>query len=84
MLIMIRIDKKKKKADRILAERMFSRMLDGETPEDERNFAMIMACCMVSTITFEKIFSRISKAIRSRKQKKNSKNLVNKRRIKNG
>ena len=75
---------KKKKADRILAERMFSRMLYGETPEDERTSAMMMACCIVSTITFEKNFSRISKAIRRRKQKKNSKNLVNKRRIKNG
>ena len=62
-------DKNRQKADHIHAKRMFSRMLDGETPADERTFAMMMACCMISTITFEKFFSRISKAIRSRKQK---------------
>ena len=42
----------RRKADRILAERAFSRMLAGDTPPDERTLAMMTACCMVSKITF--------------------------------
>ena len=46
----------RRQADRILAEYAFSRMLASETPPDERTVAMMTACCMVSKITFEKIF----------------------------
>lgn len=69
-------DKKKgdrRKADRVLAEYAFSRMLSDETPGDERTVAMMTACCMVSNITFEKFFSCIKKALKrpdKRKQKK--------------
>ena len=45
------------KADRVLAEHSFSRMFAGDTQSDERTLAMIMACCIVSKITFEKFFS---------------------------
>ena len=58
----------RRKADRILAERAFTRMLAGVTPGDERTLAMMTASCMVSKITFEKFFSRITKAIRWKKQ----------------
>ena len=61
----------RRQADRILAEYAFSRMLDGETPPDERTVAMMTACCMVSKITFEKFFSRIKKAIKKRNKKNN-------------
>ena len=57
----------RRKADRILAERAFSRMVAGDTPGDERTLAMMTACCMVSKITFEKFFSQITKAIRGKK-----------------
>jgi len=59
----------RRQADRILAERAFSRMLAGDTPPDERTFAMLTACCMVSKITFEKFFSRIKKAIKPKSKK---------------
>ena len=52
-----------RKAERILVERAFSRMLASDTAADERTFALIFACCMVSKITFEKFFSRIKKAV---------------------
>lgn len=56
------------KADRLLAERAFKRMLAGNTPPDERTFAMMTACCMVSKITFERFFSKIKKAIEKKKK----------------
>ena len=46
----------RRQADRLLAEQAFSRMLAGDTLPDERTMAMMTACCMVSKITFEKIF----------------------------
>ncbi|CAB0029091.1 unnamed protein product [Trichogramma brassicae] len=62
------------KADRLLAERAFKRLLAGDTPPDERTFAMMTVCCMVSKITFEKFFSKIKKSI-GRKNKKNKKKI---------
>ena len=53
----------RRKTDQILAEQAFSRMLAGDTPGDERTLAIMNACCMVSKITFEKFFKRISTVI---------------------
>ena len=44
-------------------------MLAEETPSDERTVAMMTACCMVSKITFEKVFSRIKNVMRKRDKK---------------
>lgn len=63
----------RRKADRILAERAFSRLIAGDTAPDERTLAMMTACCMVSKITFEKFFSRIKKAITPKRKKAISK-----------
>ena len=52
-------------------------MLAGEIPPDERTVAMMTACCMVSKITFEKVFSRITKVIKKR-NKKNNKSKIDK------
>lgn len=60
----------RRQADRILAEKAFSRLLASETSPDERTFAMMTACCMVSKITFEKFFERIKKAIKITDKKK--------------
>ncbi len=70
-------DKKasRRQADRVLAEKAFSRMIAGETPPDERTFAMMTACCMVSKITFEKFFKRIKKAIKKKDKKKPKKSV---------
>ena len=57
-------------ADRVLAEKAFSRVLADDTPSDERTLALMTTCCMVSKITIEKIFSRINKVIRKKKNKK--------------
>ena len=44
-------------------------MLAGDTFVDEKTFATMSACCMVSTITSEKFFNRVSKIIRVCKDK---------------
>lgn len=71
----------RRKADRTLAEKAFSRMLENDTPGDERTLAMLTACCMIGKITFERFFSRITKAVTKGKRAK-TKNNNNKR--KNG
>ncbi|KAJ8671184.1 hypothetical protein QAD02_014134 [Eretmocerus hayati] len=63
----------RRKADRVLAERAFSRMLASQVDPDERTLALMTACCMVSKITFEKLFSRITKAITGNKKKNQAK-----------
>ena len=64
-------DKDRRKADRILADKAFSRMLSFDAEPDERTAALVTACCMISKITFEKFFERIQKAIGLNKKKKN-------------
>ena len=59
----------RRKADRIVAEQVFSQMLADDTFDDDKTFALMTACCMVSTITFEKFFNRVSKIIRGCKDK---------------
>lgn len=54
----------RRRADRILADKAFSRMFAAQVEPDERTAALITACCMVSKITFEKCFDRITKTIR--------------------
>lgn len=66
----------RKKADRVLAEYAFSRMLAGKTPPDERTVALMTACCMVSKITFEKLFSRIKRSIKKNKKSSNRKTSI--------
>lgn len=57
-------NKDRRKADRILADKAFSRMFAAQVEPDERTAALITACCMISKITFEKCFDRITKTIR--------------------
>ena len=54
----------RRRADRILADKAFSRMFSAQVEPDERTAALITACCMISKITFEKCFDRITKTIR--------------------
>ncbi|KAJ8677278.1 hypothetical protein QAD02_013065 [Eretmocerus hayati] len=63
----------RRKANRVLAERAFSRMLASQVDPDGRKLALMTACCMVSKITFEKLFSRITKAITRNKKKNQAK-----------
>ncbi|CAB0043350.1 unnamed protein product [Trichogramma brassicae] len=44
-------------ADRLLAERALLRVLANDTPSDERTFAMLTACCMVSKLSFDKFLA---------------------------
>ena len=61
----------RQKADRIRADKTISRMLAAIAEPDERTAALITACCMISKITFEKCFDRITKTLgKVRKQKK--------------
>lgn len=66
-------------ADRVLAERAFSRVLASDAQMDEKAYAALTACCMVTKINFEKFFSRITKAlsrgnkIKQRKERKKKK-----------
>lgn len=55
-----------------MADKAFSRMFAAQVEPDERTAALITACCMISKITFEKCFDRITKTIRkiSRGKKK--------------
>ena len=63
----------RRKADRILADKAFSRMFAAQVEPDERTAALIIACCMISKITFKKCFDRITKTLgKVRKQKKNN------------
>ena len=62
------------KADQKLADQAFSRMFAGDSEPDERTAALITACCMVSKITFEKCFNRITRTIRRKKNRKRSLN----------
>lgn len=57
------------RADGVLAEKAFSRMLNADAPSDERVAALMTACCMVSKITFDKILSRIKKGFTGKKKK---------------
>lgn len=59
----------KRKADQKLVDQAFSRMLAGDTEPDERTAALVTACCMVSKITFERCFNKITRAVRKRKNK---------------
>lgn len=52
------------KADLVLADKAFSRILATNSDPDEKTAALITACCMVSKITFEKCFDRITKTIK--------------------
>lgn len=72
------------KADLILADKAFSRLLASNSDPDEKTAALITACCMVSKITFEKCFDRITKTIRkiTKKSRSNLKRKV--RRSKKG
>lgn len=75
-------NKDRRKADRVLAEKAFSRMLSFDAEPDERTAALVTACCMVSKITFEKFFDRIQKAIGFNKKKNKNKNTKNEKKIK--
>lgn len=68
-------NKDRRKADRVLADKAFSRMLSFDAEPDERTAALVTACCMISKITFEKFFERIQKAIGLNKKKK-KKNII--------
>lgn len=61
----------RRKADRILADRAFQRTFAAQAEPDERTAALITACCMISKITFEKCFDRITKTVRKISQVKN-------------
>ena len=60
----------RRKADRVLAKRALSQMLEDDTPRNERFLAMMTACCMVSKITLEKLVSRVSKELKRCDNKK--------------
>lgn len=65
----------RRQVDQKLAERAFSRVLDEDASSEERTFALLTGCCMLCKINFDKLFSRITKAIggkrrRGRKKKK--------------
>ncbi|KAJ8677617.1 hypothetical protein QAD02_013404 [Eretmocerus hayati] len=47
----------RRKTDRVSAEPSFSRMLASQVDPDKRTLALMTACCMVSRITFEQLFS---------------------------
>ena len=70
-LVYVAKDKDRRKADRILADKVFSRMLSFEAKPDERTAAFVTACCVMYKITFEKFFKCIQKAIGLNKKKKN-------------
>jgi hypothetical protein len=57
------------KADRVLAERAFSRMLSETADGDEKAAAMITVFCMVSKIAFDKIVRRVKSALKCRRKK---------------
>lgn len=57
------------KADRVLAERAFSRMLSETSDGDEKVAAMITVFCMVSKIAFDKIFRRVKSTLKCRRRK---------------
>ncbi|KAJ8685850.1 hypothetical protein QAD02_021643 [Eretmocerus hayati] len=63
----------RRKADRVLAERAFSRILASQVDPDKRTLALMTAWCMASKITSEKLFSRITKAITGNKKKDQAK-----------
>lgn len=68
----------RKKADLILADKAFSRLLANNVDSDEKTAALITACCMVSKITFDKCFDRVTKTIRkiAKKSRNNTKKKV--------
>ena len=59
----------RRKADQKLADQAFSRMFAGDSEPDGKTAALITACCMISKITFEKCFDRITRVIRRNKKK---------------
>ena len=76
-------DKDRRKADRILADKAFARMLSFDAEPSERTAALVTDCCMVSKITFEKFFDRIQKLIGINKKKNKNVNIekINKRKV---
>ena len=62
-------DKDRRKADWILADKAFARMLSFDAEPSERTAALVTDCCMVSKITFEKFFDRIQKLLGINKKK---------------
>ena len=76
-------DKKSKKgvADRVLAEKAFSRLLAEDASNNEKSVAMLTACCMLSKIAFEKFFTRVKNALKCDKKKK--KKVCGKTRVEN-
>lgn len=73
----------RRRADRILADKAFARMFASQAEPDERTAALITACCMISKITFEKCFDRITKTIRKlsggKRKTKNSRKVMKKK-----
>ena len=70
-------------ADNELIDFAFSRIAAKNADAEERAAAVITACCLVSKVTLEKLFSRIQKAFAKKKKsaKKNKKkNNVDKKR----
>ena len=59
-----RNDDDRRKADRILADKAFTRVFAAQAEPDERTAALITACCMIGKITFENCFERITEGIR--------------------
>ena len=57
-------DDDRRKADRILADKAFTRVFAAQAEPDERTAALITACCMIGKITFENCFERITEGIR--------------------
>lgn len=60
----------RRQADQELTDLAFSRLFAGDSEPDEKTAALITACCMVSKITFEKCFNRITRVLRKNKNKK--------------
>jgi hypothetical protein len=57
------------KADRVLAERAFSRMLSETSDGNEKTAAAITVLCMVSKITFDKLFRRVKNTLKRRRKR---------------
>lgn len=72
----------RRRADRILANKAFSRMFAAQAEPDERTAALMTACCMISKITFEKCFDRITKTIRKISRQKKKGKIENKKKKK--
>ena len=58
------------KADRVLAERAFSRMLTETADCEEKAAALVTVFCMVGKIAFDKFYRSVKKTIRRRIKKK--------------